>query len=148
MSTKKSINNIYLRNSHLTCFSPNFYKKNKCSFQREIVGSKGLKLIPGFPGNVLMICIRSLWSCLLCIARDRQLRGVWKYQRGVIRMHKSKKDRQHNGQKKKNKKTKYYTEDWTIWTSLKNEGDRRCSARVRSFSINDTRHVTLLLTRL
>ena len=32
-------------------------------------------------------------------------RGVWRYQREVIRIHKSKKDRQHNGQKKKRTKT-------------------------------------------
>jgi hypothetical protein len=38
-------------------------------------------------------------------------RRVWRYQREVIRIRKSKKDRQHNGQKKKDKQrsTKHYT---------------------------------------
>jgi hypothetical protein len=33
------------------------------------------------------------------------VRRVWRYQREVIRIHKSKKDRQHNDQKKKDKGT-------------------------------------------
>ena len=38
---------------------------------------------------------------------------VWRYQREVIRSRKSKKNRQHNGQKKKDKQrsTKYYTKE-------------------------------------
>ena len=38
---------------------------------------------------------------------------VWRYQREVIRSRKSKKDRQHNGQKKEDKQrsTKYYTKE-------------------------------------
>jgi hypothetical protein len=36
---------------------------------------------------------------------DSGLRRAWRYQREIIRIRKSKKDRQHNGQKKKYKKT-------------------------------------------
>jgi hypothetical protein len=41
------------------------------------------------------------------------LSEVWRYQREVIRSRKSKKDRQHNGQKKEDKQrsTKYYTKE-------------------------------------
>ena len=47
-----------------------------------------------------------------CTFTLRNVRRVWKYQREVIRICKSK-ERQHNGQRKKDKKrsTKHYTEN-------------------------------------
>jgi len=50
----------------------------------------------------------------------------------VIRICKSKKDRQHNGQKDKQRSTKhiYKTEDRVTRTPLKTVGELRCSGRV------------------
>jgi hypothetical protein len=59
---------------------------------------------------------------------------------GVIRIRKSKKDWQHNGQKKKDKGQEaiyktyitytHKTKDWETWTPLKTEGELRCTGRV------------------
>jgi hypothetical protein len=57
---------------------------------------------------------------------------------GIIRMCKSKKNRQHNGQKKKDKmtnndlqiKSTHKTKDWVTRTPLKTGGELRCSRRV------------------
>jgi hypothetical protein len=64
-------------------------------------------------------------------------RRVWRNQR-IIRIRKSK-DRQHNGQKKKYKRTNndlqnitHKTKDRVIRTPLKTEGELRCSGRVNS----------------
>jgi len=50
----------------------------------------------------------------------------------VIRICKSKKDRQHNGRKDKQRSTKhtYKTEDRVTLTPLKTVGELRCSGRV------------------
>jgi hypothetical protein len=67
--------------------------------------------------------------------------------KGVIRIPKSKKNRQHNGQKKKDKRCKqrytkhtYKTKDRTTRTPLKTRGEIMCSVRVNSsFSTSGTR---------
>jgi hypothetical protein len=72
--------------------------------------------------------------------------------KGVIRICILKKNRQHNGQKKKYKRTNndlqkytYKTKDWVTQTPLKIGGDLRCFGRVSSScSTNDTRHVNLV----
>jgi hypothetical protein len=78
-------------------------------------------------------------------------RRVWRYQRGVTRIHKSKKDmyRQNNDQKKKDKSqtTIYKTLHRKLKSSntnpIKNRGELRCSRRVSSScSTSDTRRVT------
>ena len=69
--------------------------------------------------------------------------------KGAIRICISKKSRQHNGQKKKYKRTNNYlqnihrkTKNCVSGTPLKTGGERRCSARVSSScSTSDTRHV-------
>jgi hypothetical protein len=69
----------------------------------------------------------------------------------VIRIRKSK-DRQHNGQKKKDKRTNndlqnitYKTKDRVTRTLLKTEGELRCSGRVSSScSASGTHRVTLV----
>ena len=71
--------------------------------------------------------------------------------KGVIRIRKSK-DRQHNGQKKKDKRTNndlqnttHKTKDRVTRTPLKTVGELRCSGRVRSsFSTSVTRCVTVV----
>ena len=54
--------------------------------------------------------------------------------KGEIRIHKPKKDRQRNGQKKKDKqqstKTLHRTKDRATWTLLKTRGELWCSGRV------------------
>ena len=67
------------------------------------------------------------------------LRRVWRYQREVIRIRKSKKDRQHNRQKKKYKMTNndlqsttQKTKDQATRTPLTTAGKRRCSGRERT----------------
>jgi len=56
--------------------------------------------------------------------------------KGVIRIRKSKKDRQHNGQNKKDKQRStrhtHKTEDRVTRTPLKIRGELRCSGRVGS----------------
>ena len=60
--------------------------------------------------------------------------------KGVIRFRKLKKDRQHNGQKKKDKqrstKHTYKTKDRVTRTPLKTEGELRRSGRVAVISNN------------
>ena len=65
------------------------------------------------------------------------LRSIWRYQiKGVIRIHKSKKNRQHNGHKKKDKqrstKHTYKTKDRVTRTPLKTRDELRCSRKVGS----------------
>jgi len=61
-----------------------------------------------------------------------------KIPQGVIRISNSKKDRQHNGQKKKAKgqttiiKTLQWKLDWVTQTQLKTGGELMCSGRVAS----------------
>jgi hypothetical protein len=70
--------------------------------------------------------------------------------KGVIRSHKSK-DRQHNGQKKKNQRTNndlqnitQKTKDQATWTSLKTGSELGCSGKVgSSWSTSDTCPVTV-----
>jgi 4-diphosphocytidyl-2C-methyl-D-erythritol kinase len=72
--------------------------------------------------------------------------------KGVIRIHKSKKDRKHNGQKKKDKSTNndlqnitHKTKDRVTRTLLKTEGELRSSGRVSSSSsTSGTCRVTLV----
>jgi hypothetical protein len=71
------------------------------------------------------------------------MRKIWRYQREVIRICKSKKDRQHNGQKKRVKQwyTKHYRENWrssSTWTPLKTGSELRFSGR-----ISGVKHVTM-----
>ena len=76
---------------------------------------------------------------------------VWNA-KGLIRIRKSKKNRQHNGQKKKNKRTSndlqnttHKAKDWITRTPLTTGGELRCSGRVgSSCSTGGTRRVTLL----
>jgi hypothetical protein len=68
---------------------------------------------------------------------------------GVIRIHKSKKNRQHNGQKKKDKqrstKHTHKTKDRETLTPQKTGGELRCCGRVCiSSAISGTRHVNLV----
>ena len=78
-------------------------------------------------------------------------RRVWRYQRGnqIIRNRISKKNRQHNGQKKKYKqrstKHTHKAKDRVTRTPLKTGGELRCSGRVNSScSASDTRRVNLV----
>ena len=69
--------------------------------------------------------------------------------KGVIRICKSKKDRQHNDQKKKYKqrstKLTYKTKDRVTQTPLKTGGELRCAGRVgNSCSTSGTRRVNLV----
>ena len=69
--------------------------------------------------------------------------------KGVIRIHKSRKNRQHNGQKKKDKqwstKHTHKTKDRATRTPLKTRGELRCSGRVdSSCSTSGTRRVNLV----
>jgi len=68
-------------------------------------------------------------------------RRIWRYQREVIRIRKSKKDRERNDKKKTNKKTNnkqqsikhtHKTKDRVTRTPLKTWGERRCSGKVGS----------------
>ena len=56
--------------------------------------------------------------------------------KGVIRIRISKKERQHNGQKNKQRSTKhtYKTKNRLTRTPLKTRGELRCSGRVRLFN--------------
>ena len=64
--------------------------------------------------------------------------------KGVIRIRKSSKNRQHNGQKKKDKQRStrhtHKTKDRVTQTPLKTRGELGCSGRVSS----DTRRVNLV----
>jgi len=72
--------------------------------------------------------------------------------KGVIKIRKSNKDRQHNGQKKKDKRTNndlqnitHKTKDRVTRIPLKTESELRCSGRVCvSYSTSATRCVTLI----
>ena len=54
---------------------------------------------------------------------DSEAKRVWRYQREVIRIRKSKKDRQHNGQRKKNKGAfvKWNISIWDIYSVAVNQ---------------------------
>jgi hypothetical protein len=80
------------------------------------------------------------------------LKRVWRY-KGVNRIRKSKQNRQHNGQKKKDKQqsTKHTnkTKDRITQTPLKTGGELRCSGRVsNSCSTSSTIHVNLVTNPL
>jgi hypothetical protein len=77
------------------------------------------------------------------------LEGEFEDTKGVIRIHISKKNRQHNGQKKKYKqrstKLTYKTKDRVTRTPLKTGVELRCSGRVSSScSTSGTRRVNLV----
>ena len=79
------------------------------------------------------------------------MEGEFENTKGVIRIHISKKNRQHNGQKKKDKqrstKHTYKTKDRVTRTPLKTGVELRCSGRVGSFcSTCGTRRVNLVKT--
>ena len=68
--------------------------------------------------------------------------GEFEDTKGVIRIRKSKKDRQHNSQQKKNKRTindlqriTHKTKDGFTGTPLKNRSELRCSGRVSNISL-------------
>ena len=67
---------------------------------------------------------------------------------GGIRIRKSEKDRQHNGQKKKDKRINNNLQNTKVratWTSLKTGSELRCSGRVgSSCSTSGTRRITLV----
>jgi hypothetical protein len=69
---------------------------------------------------------------------------VFEDSKGVIRIRKSSKNRQHNGQKKKDKQRStrhtHKTKDRVTQTPLKTRGELGCSGRVSS----DTRRVNLV----
>jgi hypothetical protein len=85
--------------------------------------------------------------------KQHNTRRVWRYQREVIRIRISKKNRQHNGQKKKYKRdkqqsTKYThtTKDRVTRTPLKTGSELMCSGRVGSLcSTSGTRGVSLVI---
>jgi len=80
------------------------------------------------------------------------LRRVWRYQREVIRICISKKNRQHNDQKEQVQKDKqrstkhtHKTKDRVTGTPLKTVGKLGCPERVSSsWSTSDTRRVNLV----
>jgi hypothetical protein len=79
---------------------------------------------------MLSTCIHYIYHCIGGIRR------VGRYQREVIRIHKSKKDRQHNGQKKKYERTNndlqniHIKIDQVTQTSLKTGSELRWSPSV------------------
>jgi hypothetical protein len=100
-----------------------------------------------------------LWNVLYVERSDihwNATRRVWRYQRELIRIRKSKKNRQHNDQKKKGKRTNndlqntiHKTKDRVTRTPLKTEGWgftpvlRKCSS---SWPTSGTDHVYPQLT--
>ena len=88
-------------------------------------------------------------SCAECDHRDKE---EFEDTKGVIRIRISKKNRQHNGQKKKVQKDKqrstkhtYKTKDRVTRTPLNTGGELRCSGRVSSScSTSGTRRVNLV----
>jgi hypothetical protein len=91
------------------------------------------------PRNILL----SIKACLLYQTLKEEFEGT----KGVIRIRISKKDRQHNGQKDKQRSTKhtYKTKDRVTQTPLKTGGELMCSGRVSSFcSTSDTHRVNLV----
>jgi len=73
------------------------------------------------------------------------LLGEFEDTKGVIRIRISKKNRQHNGQKKKYKRTNNDLQNIHIKLKLKTGGELRCSGRVgSSCSTNGTRRVNLV----
>ena len=99
----------------------------------------------------LPIMILKLWVRNPCMARCTRYNIMW-YSLSVIRICKSKKNRQHNGQKKKDKSTNNYlqtttkkTEDRVTLTLLKTGGELRYSGIVSSScSTSGTHRVTLV----
>jgi hypothetical protein len=81
---------------------------------------------------------------------DTTVKGIFEDIKGEIRIRKSEKDRIHNGQKEKDKRTNNDLQSFKNSRSsntnpIKNLGELRCSGRVSSScSISDTRRVTLI----
>ena len=77
--------------------------------------------------------------------QDHRLHAEFGDTKGVIKLRKSKKDRQHNDQIKKDKRTintTQHAKDRATPTQLKTGGELGCSGRVGSFySISDIRRV-------
>jgi hypothetical protein len=88
------------------------------------------------------ILLENLWGRgLLCLKYRLIFRRVWRY-KGVIRISKSKKDREHNGQKKKDKRTNndlqniaHKTKDRVTRTTLKNEEELCYDDNLNTFSL-------------
>ena len=85
----------------------------------------------------------------LVLGQNDRCKEEFEDTKGLIRIRISKKNKQHNGQKKKNKKrfTKhtYKTKDRVTRTPLKTGGEFRYSGRVgRSCSTRETRRVNLV----
>ena len=99
-----------------------------------------------WPVYVINTMLFTPTDLLLCLPLSR---WVWRYQREVIRIRISKKNRQRNGQTKKYKqrstKHTYKTKDRVRWTPLKTGDELRCSIRVGSSCFtSDTRRVNLV----
>ena len=95
------------------------------------------------------ICIYCFWN-LVCSLLKIFIEEEFDDTKGTIRIHISKKNRQHNGQKKKYKRTNndlqntYKTKDRVTRTPLKTGVELRCSWRVSSScSTSGTRRVNL-----
>ena len=94
-----------------------------------------------FPGQTIIIFIGPN-----CVSLQEEFEDT----KEIIRIHKSKKDRQHNGQNKSTKgqrstKHTHKTKDRVTRTPLKTGGELRCSGRVSSFcSTSGPRRVNLV----
>ena len=92
--------------------------------------------------------------CIYC-TYIYNVRRVWRFQREVIRILKSKKDRQHNGKRKKYKRTnndlqnlQIKLKDRVTRTPLKTGGELMCSRRVSSSCSTSGTHRVNLVTNL
>jgi hypothetical protein len=76
----------------------------------------------------------------------------FEHTKGIAIIRKLKKDRQHNGQKKKDKqwstKSTHKTKDRVTWTPLKTGGELRCSGRISSSSFTSGTRCVNLVTNL
>ena len=91
----------------------------------------------------------SVTSCKYVFIYFYFLQKEFEDTKGVIRIRKSKTNRHHNGQKKKDKprftKHTHKTKDWATRTQLKTRGELRSSGRVgNSCSTSGTCHVNLI----
>jgi hypothetical protein len=90
-------------------------------------------------GKLLTRKLLNQWFLLVKL-KSSLLQTLLEDTTGVIRIRKSKKDWQHNGQKKKDKGQEaiyktyitytHKTKDWETWTPLTTEGELRCTGRV------------------
>ena len=124
-----------------------FFFRNACT-------KSGPLYFPSFPfRQILSVCwLMSFAFYFWKIARCSVILLLPLYIKGVNRIHISKKNRQHNGQKKKFQKDKqrstkhtHKTKDRVKRTPLNTGGELLCSGRVSSsYSISSTRRVNLI----